>query len=164
MYWFASSQLIVSLLACERIPLILITILIKVSWKKQIHCSATPAVACRKQHICQLSFKDFHAPFGGTQAPWSRFVKLGELMPWQEVVDTYASQFNQRVRAPMPKCSSSLDLLGTRARLPLIHQWWFTSESDSQTIVLGRLMQNLHPGAGLCKHPGKLTDKRENCN
>ena len=41
----------------------------------------------------QLSFKDFFLPFGGQLSGDNRWIKLAELIPWDELEDDYASQF-----------------------------------------------------------------------
>jgi IS5 family transposase len=47
----------------------------------------------RREHRDQLSFKDFFLPFGGQLSGDNRWIKLAELIPWDELEDDYASQF-----------------------------------------------------------------------
>ena len=47
----------------------------------------------RREHRHQLSFKDFFLPFGGQLSGDNRWIKLAELIPWDELEDDYASQF-----------------------------------------------------------------------
>ena len=47
----------------------------------------------RREHPDQLSFKDFFLPFGGQLSGDNRWIKLAELIPWDELEDDYASQF-----------------------------------------------------------------------
>ena len=54
----------------------------------------------RKQHHGQLSIEAFHLPFGGTLEPANRWVLLSELIPWQELEETYAPQFSANVGPP----------------------------------------------------------------
>ena len=48
----------------------------------------------RREHRNQLSFKDFFLPFGGKLSGDNRWIKLAELIPWDELEDDYASQFH----------------------------------------------------------------------
>ena len=54
----------------------------------------------RKQNNGQLSINEFHLPFGGKLDPDNRWVLLSELIPWQELEETYAPQFNATIGAP----------------------------------------------------------------
>jgi hypothetical protein len=38
----------------------------------------------RREHRDQLSFKDFFLPFGGHLSGDNRWIKLAELIPWDE--------------------------------------------------------------------------------
>jgi IS5 family transposase len=49
----------------------------------------------RKHHNGQLSIEDFHVPFGGTLNS-----DAASLMPWEELEETYAPQFNPTTGAP----------------------------------------------------------------
>ena len=40
----------------------------------------------RRRNNGQISIAEFHLPFGGTLDPANRWVKLEELMPWEELV------------------------------------------------------------------------------
>ena len=40
----------------------------------------------RREHRDQLSFKDFFLPFGGQLSGDNRWIKLAELIPWDELV------------------------------------------------------------------------------
>ena len=44
-------------------------------------------------HLHQLSFEDFFLPFGGKLAGDDRWIKLAELIPWDELEDDYAAEF-----------------------------------------------------------------------
>jgi len=48
----------------------------------------------RKLHNGQPSINDFHVPFGGTLDADKRWVFFSSLMPWEELEETYAPQFN----------------------------------------------------------------------
>jgi hypothetical protein len=41
----------------------------------------------RREHRDQLSFKDFFLPFGGQLLGDNRWIKLAELIPWDELED-----------------------------------------------------------------------------
>jgi len=41
----------------------------------------------------QLSFEDFFMTFGGKLSGDNRWIKLAELIPWEDLEDDYASQF-----------------------------------------------------------------------
>ena len=47
----------------------------------------------RREHPDQLSFKDFFLPFGAQLSGDNRWIKLAELIPWDELEDDYAAQF-----------------------------------------------------------------------
>ena len=47
----------------------------------------------RHEHRDQLSFKDFFLPFGGQLSGDNRWIKLAELIPWDELEADYAAQF-----------------------------------------------------------------------
>lgn len=49
----------------------------------------------RQESPKQLSFEDFYLPFGGHLNPKNRWVRLAELIPWDEFEDSYADQFAQ---------------------------------------------------------------------
>ena len=54
----------------------------------------------QKQNNGQLSIDEFHLPFGGKLDPDNRWVLLSELIPWQELEETYVPQFNATIGAP----------------------------------------------------------------
>ena len=41
----------------------------------------------RREHRDQLSFKDFFLPFGGQLSGDNRWIKLAELIPWDDLED-----------------------------------------------------------------------------
>ena len=47
----------------------------------------------RREHRDQLSFEDFFLQFGGKLSGDNRWIKLAELIPWDELEDDYAAQF-----------------------------------------------------------------------
>jgi transposase, IS5 family len=47
----------------------------------------------RREHHNQLSFQDFFLPFGGQLSGDNRWIKLANLIPWDELEDDYAAHF-----------------------------------------------------------------------
>ena len=47
----------------------------------------------RREPRHQLSFEDFFLPFGGKLSGDNRWIKLAELIPWDDLEDDYASLF-----------------------------------------------------------------------
>ena len=73
----------------------------------------------RREHRDQLSFKDFFLPFGGQLSGDNRWIKLVELIPWDELEDDYASQFCKGFGAPAKSFRMALGALIIKARLGL---------------------------------------------
>ena len=73
----------------------------------------------RREHRHQLSFKDFFLPFGGQLSGDNRWIKLAELIPWDELEDDYASQFCKGFGAPAKPFRMALGALIIKARLGL---------------------------------------------
>jgi transposase, IS5 family len=47
----------------------------------------------RREPRHQISFEDFFLPFGGKLSGDSLWIKLAELISWDDLEDDYASQF-----------------------------------------------------------------------
>ncbi len=62
-------------------------------------------------------FKDFFLPFGGQLSGENRWIKLAELIPWDELEDDYASQFCKGFGAPAKPFRMALGALIIKARL-----------------------------------------------
>ena len=73
----------------------------------------------------QLSFQDFYLPFGGKLSPENRWVKLAEMIPWDEFESTYASQFSEDIGAPAKGFRMALGALIIKEKLGI---------SDRETI------------------------------
>ena len=73
----------------------------------------------RKHHNGQLSFEEFHVPFGGTLDPDNRWVLFSRLMPWEELEETYAPQFNPTTGAPAKPVRLAFGALFIKQRLGL---------------------------------------------
>ena len=73
----------------------------------------------RHEHRDQLSFKDFFLPFGGQLSDDNRWIKLAELIPWEELEVDYAAQFCKGFGAPAKPFRMALGALIIKARLGL---------------------------------------------
>ena len=73
----------------------------------------------RKHHNGQLSIEDFHVPFGGTLDSDNRWVIFSSLMPWEELEETYAPQFNPTTGAPAKPVRLAFGALFIKQRLGL---------------------------------------------
>jgi transposase len=73
----------------------------------------------RREHRDQFSFKDFFLPFGGQLSDDNRWIKLAELIPWDELEGDYASQFCKGFGAPAKPFRMALGALIIKARLGL---------------------------------------------
>lgn len=73
----------------------------------------------------QLSFSDFYLPFGGNLSGENRWVKLSELLPWEEIETLYADQFSEGVGAPGKSVRLALGALIIKEKLGL---------SDRETV------------------------------
>ena len=71
----------------------------------------------RREHRHQLSFEDFFLPFGGKLSGDNRWIKLAELIPWDELEDDYAAQFCKGFGAPAKPFRMALGALIIKARL-----------------------------------------------
>ena len=80
----------------------------------------------RKQNNGQLSIKDFHVPFCDTLDPDNRWVRLAELIPWQELKKAYAPQFSANVGAPAKPVRLAFGSLYIMQRLGL---------TDEETVL-----------------------------
>jgi hypothetical protein len=72
----------------------------------------------RREHRNQLSFEDFFLPFGGKLSGDNRWIKLAELIPWDELEDGYAAQFCKRFGAPAKPFRMALGACRTLRRGP----------------------------------------------
>ncbi len=65
----------------------------------------------------QLSFENFYLPFGGKLSSDNRWVKLSELIPWEQLESSYAEQFSTDVGAPAIKFRVALGALIIKEKL-----------------------------------------------
>ncbi len=73
----------------------------------------------------QLSFENFYLPFGGKLNGDNRWVKLAQLIPWEEFDEKYASQFDRKLGAPAKSFRLALGALIIKERL---------GTSDAETV------------------------------
>jgi hypothetical protein len=73
----------------------------------------------RIHHNGQLSIEEFHVPFGGTLDSDNRWVFFSSLMPWEELEETYDSQFNPTTGAPAKPVRLAFGALFIKQRLGL---------------------------------------------
>jgi len=73
----------------------------------------------RREHRDQLSFKDFCLPFGGQLLGNNRWIKLADLIPWDELEDDYAAQFCKVFGAAAKPFRMALGAFIIKARLGL---------------------------------------------
>lgn len=73
----------------------------------------------------QLSFEKFYLPFGGKFSGENRWVKLAELIPWDEVELKYTQKFSSSEGAPAKSCRVALGALIIKERL---------GTSDEETV------------------------------
>ena len=116
----------------------------------------------RKHHNGQLSIEDFHVPFGGTLDPDNRWVIFSSLMPWEELEETYAPQFNPTTGAPAKPVRLAFGALFIKQRLGLTDEETVEQirENAYMQFFLGFVKRHRklshfrhrklsHPGAGL---------------
>ncbi len=70
-------------------------------------------------------------PFGGTLDPNNRWVVFSSLMPWEELEETYASQFSPTTGAPAKSVRLAFGALFIKQRLGL------TDEETVEQIEVG---------------------------
>lgn len=76
----------------------------------------------RNHHNGQLSIVDFHVPFGGTLDSDNRWVIFFSLMPWEELEETYAPQFNFTTDAILKHVRQGFGALLIKQRLGLFEE------------------------------------------
>jgi len=79
----------------------------------------------RKPPANQLAFKEFDLPFGGKLNGQNRWVRLAELVPWEEVEAIYEKHFTQAAGAPAKSARVAFGALLIKERLGL---------SDEETV------------------------------
>ena len=73
----------------------------------------------------QLSFENFYLPFGGKLSGENRWIKLAELVPWEQFESEYAEQFSEGQGAPAKPFRIALGALIIKEKL---------GTSDEETV------------------------------
>jgi transposase, IS5 family len=73
----------------------------------------------------QLSFENFYLPFGGKLSGENRWVKMAELIPWEDCESEYAEQLSETMGAPSKSFRMALGALIIKERL---------GTSDAETV------------------------------
>ena len=73
----------------------------------------------RREHRDQLSFEDFSLYFRGKLSGDNCWIRLAELIPWDELEDDHAAQFCNGFGAPAKPCRMALGILIIKARFGL---------------------------------------------
>jgi transposase, IS5 family len=85
-----------------------------------------PLVAMYRNSIPgQLTFENFYLPFGGKLSSHNRWVKLAEIVPWEQFEAEYAAQMSADVGAPAKPFRMALGALIIKERL---------GTSDEETV------------------------------
>lgn len=91
-------------------------------YENRINCILkTPSIfhMYRRKRPNPLWFKDFFIPFSGQLSGDNRWIKLADLIPWDELEDDYAAQFCKGFAAPEKPFRMLLRALIIKARLGL---------------------------------------------
>ena len=79
----------------------------------------------QREHRNQLSFEDFILTFGGKLSGDNRWIKMAELIPWDELEDDYAAQFCKGYGASAKLFRMALGVLIIKVRLGLTDEELF---------------------------------------
>jgi hypothetical protein len=71
----------------------------------------------KRKDTDQLEFEDFYLPFGGKLRSDNRWVRLAQLIPWEELEEEYASLFSDRMGAPAKTFRMALGALIIKEKL-----------------------------------------------
>ena len=94
----------------------------------------------------QLSFENFYLPFGGKLSGENRWVRLAELVPWEQFENEYAEQFSQGQGAPAKPFRMALGALIIKEKL---------GTSDEETVEQIRENPYLQYFLGLSEYSDK---------
>jgi hypothetical protein len=94
----------------------------------------------------QLSFENFYLPFGGKLSSENRWVKLAEMIPWEEFEAQYAEQLSEDMGAPAKPFRMALGALIIKERL---------GTSDAETVEQIRENPYLQYFLGLSQYSDK---------
>jgi hypothetical protein len=94
----------------------------------------------------QLSFENFYLPFGGKLSGKNRWVKLAQLIPWEEFEAQYVEQLSEGMGAPAKSFRLALGALILKERL---------GTSDAETVEQIRENPYLQFFLGLSEYSDK---------
>ncbi|WP_434685451.1 transposase [Pseudanabaena minima] len=100
----------------------------------------------RQSPTGQLSFENFYLPFGGKLSGENRWVRLAELVPWEQFENEYAAQFSQGQGAPAKPFRMALGALIIKEKL---------GTSDEETVEQIRENPYLQYFLGLSEYRDK---------
>lgn len=100
----------------------------------------------RKPPIGQLSFENFYLPFGGKLSGENRWVRLAELIPWEQFESEYAEQFSEGQGAPAKSFRMALGALIIKEKI---------GTSDEETVEQIRENPYLQYFLGLSEYSDK---------
>jgi hypothetical protein len=100
----------------------------------------------RQSPTGQLSFENFYLPFGGNLSGENRWVRLAELVPWEQFESEYAEQFSQGQGAPAKTFRMALGALIIKEKL---------GTSDEETVEQIRENPYLQYFLGLSEYNDK---------
>ena len=102
----------------------------------------------RQSPTGQLSFENFYLPFGGKLSGDNRWVKLAELVPWEQFESEYAEQFSEGQGAPAKPFQIALGALIIKEKL---------GTSDEETVEQIRENPYLQYSLGLSEYNNKAS-------
>ena len=82
----------------------------------------------------EYSFLDFNQPLGLHMNPNNRWIKLADLIPWDEYEERYASRFTSTLGNAAKPCRMALRDI--RKQLLLMQVRWSPSGNGSMSICL----------------------------
>jgi IS5 family transposase len=100
----------------------------------------------RQSPTGQLSFENFYLPFGGKLSGENRWVRLAELVPWEQFESEYAEQFSEGQGAPAKPFRMALGALIIKEKL---------GTSDEETVEQIRENPYLQYFLGLSEYSDK---------
>ena len=100
----------------------------------------------RQSPTGQLSFENFYLPFGGKLSGENRWVRLAELVPWEQFESEYAEQFSQGQGAPAKPFRMAIGALIIKEKL---------GTSDEETVEQIRENPYLQYFLGLSEYSDK---------
>ena len=100
----------------------------------------------RQSPTGQLSFENFYLPFGGKLSGENRWVRLAELVPWEQFESEYAEQFSEGQGAPAKPFRMAIGALIIKEKL---------GTSDEETVEQIRENPYLQYFLGLSEYSDK---------